>query len=238
MRARKRASLSHVSFFERYKAGELVTVYEELVAAPPGADGGEAVAREMMKRVRANLETLVGRWRELGFSLYDPLGKPGEARADVKRFEDAWGPLPATLRALYHEVGHINFVEDPPEDRWPDPEHVDAIAIERIDRAVEQSLEDGMLSEDRRLVLFLDNLLKIGYGGVGPIYVELVPAFDPLLCFEDGSLRDPETEKPLRLVPYLRQTILLRGGMGIAGAPLDELDTSLLRELTAGLIAF
>ena len=84
--------------------------------------------------------------------------------------------------------------------------------------------------------------MKIGYAGVGPIYIELEPggepAFDPFLCFEDGSLRDPETEKPLRLVPYLRQTILQRGGMGIAGAPLDHLDTSLLRDLTAGLIAF
>ncbi|MDB4997300.1 MAG: hypothetical protein JWM74_4732 [Myxococcaceae bacterium] len=227
-----------MSLFERYKAGEHAAVYEELVAAPPGAEGGDAVAREMMKRVRANLETLVRRWRELGFTLYDPLGKPGESRADVKRFEDAWGPLPVTLRALYHEVGHINLVEDPPEDRWPEPEHVDAIAIEGIDRAMELSEEDGELSENGRLVLFLDNLLKIGYGGIGAIYIELGPAFDPLLCFEDGSLRDPETEKPMRLVPYLRQTILQRGGMGIAGAPIDELDTSLLRELTTGLIAF
>lgn len=129
--------------FERYKAGEHAAVYDELVAASPAVEGGEAVAREIMKRVRVNLETLVGRWRELGFSLYDPLGKPGEARADVKRFEDAWGPLPVTLRALYHEIRHINFVEDPPEDRWPDPEHIDAIAIERIERAMEMSGRTG-----------------------------------------------------------------------------------------------
>jgi hypothetical protein len=224
--------------FERYKAGACIEVYDELVAAPPGAAGADAVAREIMKRVRANLETLLARWRDAGFTLHNPMGRPGEARASVKRVEDEWGPLPLTLRALYHEVGHINFVEDPPDDRWPDPEHLDAIAFESIDRAQEMSEEDEEGDYDRRIVAFLDNDLKVGYGGVGPIYIEVEPCFDPLLCFEDGSLRDPETGAPLRLVPYLRQTILQRGGMGIAGAPTDEIESALLRELTAGLIAF
>src|SRR5262245_50600404 len=99
-----------MNWFERYESGDHAAVYYEVLACPvPDQRHCDAVARAVMKRVRKNVETLIVRWREAGFILTNPIGRPGEARAAVRRVEQEWGPLPTTLRALYHELGFVNL---------------------------------------------------------------------------------------------------------------------------------
>src|SRR5258708_2993173 len=61
------------SYLERYLAGEREHVWDELVAVGAAAREGPlyadalAVARETMRRVRANIETLIPRLRRIGY---------------------------------------------------------------------------------------------------------------------------------------------------------------------------
>src|SRR6185436_15886319 len=112
-----------MSLLERYEGGDHLAVYAELVKNPGHAEA-EAVARSLMKRVRKNLETLATRWRERGFTLRNPIGNAGSQAEALAALGETIGPLPPTLRAFYEEIGWVDFVEEPPDDLWPDVEHL------------------------------------------------------------------------------------------------------------------
>src|SRR5688572_11249371 len=120
-----------MSLLSRYRGGAHDEVYR-LLLEDPEHDEALPVARELMWRVRKNLEVLAGRWREHGFTLKQPLGAPGSAKAALRELEEALGPLPATLHAFYEEIGWINFIEAPPNDDWPDREELDPVAVDEL----------------------------------------------------------------------------------------------------------
>lgn len=130
------------TYLERYMAGEYEPVWTELVAlraavrAEPLYTDALAVARETMRRVRYNIETLIPRLETLGYVFgygwVDPdedtwakanpppfSAPPRDVEARLLDFERRAGVLPLALRAFYEEVGGVNFVGTPPED-WAD----------------------------------------------------------------------------------------------------------------------
>ncbi len=240
---------------ERYLNGEHVQVWSELNALGTGVRSGEqleqarAVAHETMRRVKTNIDTLRERWSARGFRFgYAWAGK--RARAEVEQapplhgqplpgavldaFENEKGVLPVSLRAFYELIGSVNFVgASPPGDaRWPGREEMDPLQLEPL-RLSEGS--EHFAPEDT-LLLFPDPLLKFFLGGVGPISTPFPsPTADAELWFEGEPLVEEDGEA-WRLVSYLRETLLERGGMGRPGGA--ELDAHLVGELTEGLTRF
>lgn len=126
--------------FTRYRQGFYQEVYEELVALqdkvfePDLYDDALAVAREIMRRVRFNLEQilipgLMRRGYRFGDGAFDyPGSAPDATLLEIQRaypifqpptqaslqqintLEQMVGPLPLTLKCWYEEVGAVNLI--------------------------------------------------------------------------------------------------------------------------------
>jgi hypothetical protein len=150
-------------YLERYLSGEHEQVWAELVAlgdavrVEPLYSDALAVARETMRRVRWNIETLIPRltaagyqfgygWLDVGdhdFALSQPavFSPPSaETRRLIMELEKAAGPLPLSLRAFYAVVGSVNFVGTAPK-RWRFDEQADPLYVYAIEEAVAEYAE-------------------------------------------------------------------------------------------------
>jgi hypothetical protein len=152
------------TYLERYVAGEHEPVWAELqalgaaVRAEPLYSDAQAVARETMRRVRHNIETLIPRLEALGYEFGyrwahgrnfpsgppDPVFAPPQpdVAQTIAELEDRAGALPLSLRAFYEVVGSVNFVGQPPE-AWTDwravPDDVDALYVYSAEIALEDT---------------------------------------------------------------------------------------------------
>jgi hypothetical protein len=107
-------------YLERYRQGECEQVWAELLAQggrireQPLYDEALAVARETMRRARANIELLVPRLTSLGYQFAHPdrvfVPADEETRGEVAEVERRAGPLPLSLRVWCEEVGEVNFM--------------------------------------------------------------------------------------------------------------------------------
>lgn len=112
------------SYLERYKQGETVQVWQELVAlgeqvrTEPIYTDARAVAQETMRRARQNIELLFVRLRQLGFKFQDPAGifmPTTKTQLDeLEKFEKQVGPVPLSVRAWIEQVGTVNFMGNYP----------------------------------------------------------------------------------------------------------------------------
>ncbi|PIE17779.1 MAG: hypothetical protein CSA65_07715 [Proteobacteria bacterium] len=119
------------SLIERYEAGETVEVWQELIDADAAVrqSGGEVaaqargVAERAMRRVRGNVELLIGRLEELGyrFSRREAAITAPAADTDalVEQVEAQIGPLPLALVAFYRQIGEIDLRGELPA--WEPP---------------------------------------------------------------------------------------------------------------------
>jgi hypothetical protein len=149
------------SYLERYVAGEYRHVWAELQALGAAVRGEPlysdalAVARETMRRVRHNIETLMPRLEESGYAFgYGwaagrnfpsvPLAvfappAPNVAQT-IAALENRAGVLPLSLRTFYEVVGSVNFVGQPPK-AWTDwravPDNLDALYVDPVEVALE-----------------------------------------------------------------------------------------------------
>lgn len=121
---------------DRYLAGDHEAVCEELAAlgpavvADPNRGPAEAIATEMMRRIRRNAELLSTRWRAAGWefgygwasepaqtntaSAPAQLGPPQPDAADrLERLERRIGAVPLVVRAFVTQIGSLNFVGRP-----------------------------------------------------------------------------------------------------------------------------
>jgi hypothetical protein len=108
------------TYLDRYVRGEHEPVWAELVALggrvrEPGVYADAvAVARETMRRARANVERIVARLRGMNFDFAYPdrvFVPPAPRAADVlENLERRIGPLPIGLRAFYEIVGSVSLV--------------------------------------------------------------------------------------------------------------------------------
>jgi hypothetical protein len=145
---------ARTTYLERYMAGEYEPVWAELhalgsaIREEPLYRDALAVARETMRRVRHNIETLIPRLEAIGYAFgYGwaqgrkfPSGPPDPVFAapdpdvaeTIAEFERRAGILPLSLRAFYEVVGSVNFVGDPPA-AWTDwravPDDIDALYV-------------------------------------------------------------------------------------------------------------
>jgi hypothetical protein len=204
-------------------------------------DDAIAVARETMRRVRANCETLISRLASLGWRFgYDwssdayeediarapeRLGEPMPPPV-LDEIERRYGTLPLAFRAFYEIVGEVNFVGTPfDRPNWPGVEDgLDPLYISGASNIGESATSQGSGSVE----VAPDFLVKYFISGVGSLYIELPsPRADAPILFE-GEPMSVEGRQ-LTLVRYLRYA--MRGG-GFLGfmpgsinptAPVDDL---------------
>lgn len=110
-----------ITYLDRYLAGEREAVWAELTALgaavldEPQASDATAVARETMRRARANVELLTQRLTAIGYrfirDMQDQPFEPsdGEALATLRRLQQEYGSLPLSVTAWYEEVGAVDF---------------------------------------------------------------------------------------------------------------------------------
>jgi hypothetical protein len=112
-----------MDYLARYANGEYQQVWDELIKLGPEIRQGdlyaqaEAVARETMRRVRTNLETLVERLKTLNFNFqYPPLTPldPDELK-ELAGFDRQYGPFPLSIRIFFEEVGSVDFMGSHPK---------------------------------------------------------------------------------------------------------------------------
>jgi hypothetical protein len=205
-----------MSYLKRYLVGEHKQVWAELVALgvavrdEPLYSDALAVARETMRRVRWNIETLVPRLRDIGYEfgygwgLKDARFSLDEAQeleqkypvyrvpdADVSEqiseLERRFGTLPLSLRAFYEVVGEVDFIGSHSSWKYErlDPLNVlSARSVIELDDWARWSVdkeEDG----SSNLPIAPDEYHKYRYSGSGPYVVHcLHPASDGPLHYE------------------------------------------------------
>lgn len=112
-----------MDYLARYTNGEYRQVWDELLKLGPEIRQGdlyaqsEAVARETMRRVKTNLETLVERLKTLSFNFqYSPLTplEPAELK-ELADFDQKYGPLPLSIKIFFEEVGSVCFMGSHPK---------------------------------------------------------------------------------------------------------------------------
>lgn len=112
-----------MDYLARYKGGEYRQVWEELLKLGPEIrqddlyPQAEAVAKETMRRVKTNLETLVERLKTLNFKFqYPPLAPldPDELQ-ELADFDRQYGPLPLSIKIFFEEVGSVDFMGSHPK---------------------------------------------------------------------------------------------------------------------------
>ncbi|MBZ9750157.1 hypothetical protein K7W42_04690 [Deinococcus sp. HMF7604] len=135
------------TFLERYLAGEYEQVWAELVEMGPEVrhpsilPEAAAVARETMRRARANIQTLLPQLRALGyrfgtfsgggFTPTRPYSPPSKTSLlQLKRLDRLAGPLPLSLQAWYEVVGSVHLVGQAP---WGDTAvPADAVVVDPV----------------------------------------------------------------------------------------------------------
>jgi len=238
---------------ERYLAGEHEQVWAELralgnaIRREPVLSDARAVAAEMMRRVRRNLQRIVARLEAAGytFGLYPdgtdgyysdgplvPLS--GATRAEAIGLAERLGPLPLSLEAFWNEVGCVDLVgmhPAAPELLDPLVVHAPEGKLAELDDWEADCLEEGReggTGERFEAELAPDDLIKDNISG-GPAYSVALPepAADFVLLNERHGID---------FVPYLRLAILRWGGFpGLEGR--DE-RWNLVEGLTEGLEPF
>ena len=108
-------------FYDRYLAGDHIAVWNEMVdlgdgiRSPEFFDDAYATARETMRRVKKNIETVIQRLEELGYQFQYPdevhILPSSEPEKEILVIEETYGVLPLSLRAFYHEVGSVNLMQ-------------------------------------------------------------------------------------------------------------------------------
>jgi hypothetical protein len=206
--------------FERYLAGERETVWAELIALgesvreDPHAADALAVAYETMRRVEANVRTVIDRLNRIGYHFQTEsrmrdgsetpahlLPKPG-AQKLVRRLEKAaGGPAPLSLRAFYEVVGAVDLNGHHPSlaprgdeggcEVVPDPLIVEPAEVV-LDGFRQEALEEG------RIPIAPDETFKAGEAG-GDAYEIEVPDLRA-----DGELLNTGYGDKLFFVEYLR----------------------------------
>jgi hypothetical protein len=239
--------LTHSSLLERYVNGHCEQVWDELYALGSAVrrldhvDDAMAVARETMRRVRANCQTLIPRLEALGWRFgYDRATDVDEA--DIARtaallgepisppvldeLERRFGVMPLALRAFYEVVGEVNFVGTPFERAdWPRPEEgLDPLYVGGASDIVEGPRGAG----SGRAPLGPDSLAKYFIGGLGDQYIDLPERrADAPILFEAGPVY--VGSQRLTLVRYLRYALRGAGFLNFAPGspwtrqPLDDL---------------
>jgi hypothetical protein len=222
------------TFIDRYRAGEHRQVWADLVALGAGVREEShmadalAVANETMRRVDANVRTLVQRLTDMNylFANVRPHTPPAAGiRKAIATFEKEAGAIPLSLRAFYEVVGEVNLVGTHPT--------LTAIASGVApDPLVVYGFHDGLVEYDDEespsaITIAPDDLHKANVSG-GDAYEMAIP--DPRA---DGELLNERHS--LFFVDYLRLCLGFGGFPGYEGADRIPIEIAALSD---GLLEF
>lgn len=237
----KPAKSARIAFLERYQAGECVQVWADLVALGPEvrrdlhAEAALAVARETMRRVKTNVQTIVERLRAMKYAFSRQAGSPYSPPAAgvqqaIADLEKSAGALPLSLRVFYEVVGEVNLIGNHPTLAprngriAPDP-----LVVFGFDAGLVEYDDDDEEGDERAAALIIapDDLHKADTSG-GDAYEIAIPDLraDSELLNERHSLF---------FVDYLRLCFRYGGFPGYDGAGQVPAE---IEDLRAGLIDF
>jgi hypothetical protein len=242
-------------FVARYERGERELVWRELFALGPFPDDGlrqEAaeVARATMTRVRANVELVTARLRDIGYSFDDfvPPWTPPSADTEevIRRIEEAAGGLvPASLRAFWTVVGEVSWKhsEEAESDRPPWESDLD---LAGADPLYVLSAGNAWSSVEE----WLDRRSEVHPEVAGPLYLDLAPdclhkanisGGAPYAMIVPSDTADAIFENEaheLPFVEYLRLCFRWGGFPGLEGLELSGQDRDLVDRLRRNLFPF
>ena len=219
-----------VDLLDWYKSGAHEDVWKELARAgpavfePPLAKEAEAVARETVRRARANVERLVERLGAAGWKFRFPMTGPPtnycvyapprrDVDAKIRELESLCGPLPLSLRMWWRTVGTVCFMRQPVfEAPLPDPLVIGP--IEDVIRDAREWLDDERRRGDEpvyRAPLAPDEMHKDEISGGAPYELELPNRS------ADGRLLNEWHDTTF--VGYLREAFRWGGLPGYARSP-------------------
>jgi hypothetical protein len=171
---------------------EMTSAGADLRSDAAAWEDARAVARETMRRARANVERLVELLPSIGYEFSEEpfVPPPPDVGAQLDSLAARIGLLPLALRAWFEEVGQVNLVGRHPgwEFAYPDPLVVEA-PVDFVLSEFEDWLEDRGTEWDQGSVFELpiapDFLHKADVSGGAP-YSLAVPnaAADGLLLWE------------------------------------------------------
>ena len=239
-------------FYEMYQRGYHQQVYEELfsmqgnIYASSFYANALAVTREIMRRVRYNIEQLVVRLNQVGYLFgkaegsfredvekNPPFFRPptSETAANIAMLEMSVGSLPLSLRCWYEEVGSVNFIGLFPKNERKDGPDLDPLYIEPLEsllQIIQRLTKAGVWEGETELILAPDAYHKYGYSGAGSYNISFpCERFDTLLINEPHNTT---------FINYLR--ICLQSG-GFSGLGTSNLiSQEILMYLTKDLYLF
>lgn len=239
-------------WLDRYLSGDPRSVWDELVQLGPKVresgmyQEAEAVARQVMVRVRENIERLVECLTDYGYRFgrsaggqripyYDgPIVKPSvEGNQRIVEFEGLAGTLPMSLAAFWRVVGAVDFSGYHPD--WPF--YADELIVFPVDTAFEfyaswqeQCEDDGIeIVGPLHIDIAPDHWHKAGVGGAGGYEMQIPnPA-------ADGRVFLSALNRPM-FVDYLQNVFRWAGFPGFAATP-DSFPRE-LREIVSCLKEF
>lgn len=245
-----------VSLYDQYLDGRYQAVYDELLSMQEHIYEthiyGEAVlvAREIMRRVRVNIELLIPRLHLMGYHFGEGFSENPEEEAywrqhapiykaptpeeteQTARLEQLAGILPLTLKCCYEVVGSVNFVGTFPlsenqRERIAYGSRLDPLFIYAMEMML--TMGDGNWNKENDLSIAPDRYFKYGYSGGGSYSIQTPrKAFDALL----EGYEMPE----ITFVNYLRLCFRWGGFPGLAGD--NRLTPDELAFLTKDLLPF
>ncbi|MEM9955581.1 MAG: hypothetical protein AAF846_28525 [Chloroflexota bacterium] len=214
-----------MNYLERYLTGEYKAVWDELIElgqselSPKIYHEAEAVAHELMYRVRFNIDNLHKKLIKLNYkfaeSEYIYIEPPADtATVYIPHLEKVFGRMPLSFRLFYELIGIVCFVGDHPllatynnqkrNDIYSDP--LFWMPTEFIyDQVLTYAVSDGQ-SYDYAIAFCPDYYHKAGVSGGDSISIRL-----------QGNLIDGQViglPQPVYFVDYLRNIFFWGGFMG------------------------
>lgn len=223
--------------YDRYRQGAYQVVYDELLAMqadisePPIYEEALLVMRELMRRVRTNIERLIRRLHSLGYQFgnggfwqelapeeqaaFSPIlqSPPAETLTYLDRLEQLAGPLPLALKCWYEQLGRVNLIglfpaNNPGDGPIFDPLYIES--LEQVLKEVQMFLEiDGW--PEREVFLAPDQYHKYGFSGAGAYTMAL-----PCKALDAPIVNEPHHTT---FVNYLRLSLRWGGFPGLATEP-------------------
>lgn len=242
--------------FDQYLKGFHQEVYNELLTMqeriyePRIYEEALLITKEIMRRVRDNIQLLIPRLREIGYHFGEGFSESPEEEAywaqaapiyraptpetpeHVAKLEQLAGTLPLALKYCYVVVGSVNFIgtfpiSENPKDRIAYGSDLDPLFIYSVEMVL--TMGEGYWHDVNNVSIAPDRYFKFGYGGDGPYAIQA-----PCRTF-DASLKGYE-DLEMTFVNYLRLCFQWGGFPGLAFD--NRLSQGELAFLTRNLLLF
>lgn len=241
------------SLYDMYQRGHHQEVYEKLLLQENIYESALytdalAVTREIMRRVRYNIEQLVVRLNQVGYlfgkgeglvrentllernlSIFQP--PTAKTPENIVALEKFIGSLPLSLKCWYEEVGSVDFIGLFPENKQKDGPNLDPLYIEPLESSlqiVQNFIKEEIWEYETELILAPDSYHKYGYSGGGAYSISF-----PCRRFDTLLINEPHNTT---FINYLR--ICIRSG-GFSGQKVSNLiSQEMLIYLTKDLYLF